>query len=247
MLAVVQEEDRVAVDQRVDQPLQPVAQRRARAVEHRALAQAERGQRGGDDLDLGRDRRQLDHPHAAVETVHPARQRLAGEPRLPGAARADERDQPRSREQLVDPLQVRLAADEARHGRTQVARAPDRDLEHGQMAVGQLGRRQRAELLVEADPNVLVGRERIGLAAGGGERGDVAGGELLVERVLGDRGLELRERRVVERQQRAQARVLELGDARRAAPEFERLARASLGDQPFEARGVNSVGATASR
>ena len=82
VLAVVEAEDRLAVEQHVDQPLEPVARRRARAVEHGALAQAERGQRGGHDLDLGGDRRELDHPHAAVDAVHPARERLAGEPRL---------------------------------------------------------------------------------------------------------------------------------------------------------------------
>ena len=77
---------------RRSRPSRGVAPRR---VEHGALAQAERGERGGDDLDLGGHRRELDHPDAVVDAVDPAAQRLAREPRLARAARADERDQPR--------------------------------------------------------------------------------------------------------------------------------------------------------
>ena len=124
------------------------------------------------------------------------RQRLAREPRLARAAGADQRDQPRAAEQLADPLDLRVAADEARDGRAQVAaRGPWAGgrvaLEDGEVRVLQLGRRRRAELVGQPRADPLVGGERVGLAAGGVERGDVAGGEALVQRVLGERGLEL--------------------------------------------------------
>ena len=56
----------------------------------------------------------------------------------------------------------------------------------------QLGRRDRAELLVEPLAHPLVGGQRVGGPARRGQRGELVRGQPLVERVRGDERLELR-------------------------------------------------------
>ena len=66
-------------------------------------------------------------------------------------------------------------------------------LQHRHVRLLKLGRRRDAELVGELLADALVGGERVGLAPGGEQRGDQAGGQPLVKRVLGGERLQLRD------------------------------------------------------
>ncbi len=222
----------------------------SRRVEHGALAQAERGEHG-------RARSRPSAVTGASSTIQtpswtrstqlasasPASRVL---PAPPGPTSVTSRERASS---LADPLDLRRRArrssSPARAGCVRRARGwPCRPCSTARCAACSSGRRRRAELVGQPRADPLVGGERVGLPAGGGQRGDVAGGEPLVQRVLGERGLELARRRcaAAERElrlgavdQRAQALVLQLrggrgerlaGEVRErgAAPQRERLA-----------------------
>ena len=138
--------------------------------------------------------------------VHRARE-LGREPRLAGAARARERDEPaaaavaRELPALQQPPELVVAADERlrrggvqRGGQLRVGRpalqprvlAQDRLL-----ALAQLGPRLEAYLLDERAPRRGVGLERLGLAPAAIEREHEVGGEPLAQRVVIDELLEL--------------------------------------------------------
>ena len=96
--------------------------RRARAARSRAgpARRASRARSRGLD-----DRRELDEPDAVGRLGQVVRAGLAGQPRLPGPARAEERDEPVVADRLGDARELVGAADEARQRRAQVrARRP---------------------------------------------------------------------------------------------------------------------------
>ena len=128
VLAVVEDDERGAVGERVEDAVQRVGGRDARrggALEQRGLAQAERGEDRGPDAAGLDDRGELDEPDAVGRLGQVVRAGLAGQPGLPGPARAEERDEPVSRDRLGDARELLGAADEARQRRAQVgARRP---------------------------------------------------------------------------------------------------------------------------
>ena len=205
VLAVVEDDDRVAFGEHVEQAIQRVARRHA--GEHR-LAQPERAGHRGHDLRVGRDRRELDQPHPVGDLVHVPAHGLARQPRLARTARPEQGDEPGALEQLVDLAELALAADEARHRRGQVRALRGRrlGLEHGEVRLLELGRGHDAELVVQSPARAVVDGERVGLAAGGEQRADQPRREPLVQRVLG-----------VQRLQRAQVAAARSAP-RRAAP-----------------------------
>ncbi len=262
VLAVVHDEQGVAGLERVDEPLEAVTcpARRGGLEQQVRLARAEDGEQGRDEVVSVGQRRELGEPDAAGGRRDELGRELARQARLAGSAGADERHQAVAREQRADPLALLVTADEARQRGAQVAAPGPRRggggrwpvaADDGQVRVAQVVRGGDAELVVKARADALVGGERVGLPAGGVERGDVLRGEALVQGMARDERFELgdKARRRPEREvgvdpvgDRGQPQVLEarggrrgeaplLGDPgeRRAAPEPQRVAHDRAG------------------
>ena len=148
----------------------------------------------GDDLDLGGDRRELDHPHAVGDArpPHGARPRAASRvlPAPPGptsvtrrecaaAARRCARSRRSRPTKLVTGARRLLRRARRRRGRARRAGRPGARPAARARATAPSSSSSRARI-------ALVGGERVGLAAGGEQRGDQPRGEPLVQRVLGE-------------------------------------------------------------
>ncbi len=212
VLAVVEDDERGAVGERVEDAVQRVGGRHPRrggALEQRGLAQAERGEDRGPDAAGLDDRGELDEPDAVGRVGQVVRPGLARQPGLPGPARAEERDEPVVADRLGDARELLGAADEARQRRAQVRagrpggrvlrrRRRGRGGRRGDLAAQdrevrglELGAGQRPERVVERGADALVGAQRVGLPAGGVQHADLQPRDALVERVVGGQALEL--------------------------------------------------------
>ncbi len=200
MLAVVQHDDGRSVGESLDQPADRVATDPfGGLVQQVRLAQTERAQDGLRHVGRFGDGGQLDEPHPVGNVVHDSGQRFAGKAGLTGAARPDECDQPARLERRRDARHLVVTADEARQLRAQVRapaplRGPRPDPltpQDRQLHRPQLGGRVDAQLVGQPDPKLVVAAQRVGLAAGGGQRGHQLTDQPFVQRVLGGQRLEL--------------------------------------------------------
>ncbi|HSU08816.1 MAG TPA: hypothetical protein VLK57_06415 [Pseudonocardia sp.] len=186
-------------------------------VEHeQELAVRERGEQTGGRVGLdgnpGHDlggadgvqngRRQLVRASERGQLGDPAFTRagpddLAGEPRLPGAARTGQGDQPARREQAGDPADVGRAADEARE-RGRCGARSGRAAQHGEPGRAQIRAGIDTELVGQPVAGAVEHGQRLDLPAGGvqapGEHGcrglaEGLGGEQRGEGVELGRGL----------------------------------------------------------
>ncbi len=195
VLAVVQDDHRRLIGERVDQAIRGVAGGQCLALYERRLAQAHRAEHGLRHVGRVGDRRELGEPDA-VRDVEPLG-RLARQPGLAGATGPDERHESPLVEQLADPCELLLATDEAGERGPQVVRphgwlsivAQDREVHRPQLV-----RRVDTELVGQARPGPLETDQRLRRSPGLAEGPDVQGRKPLAQRVGGDQLLELGDR-----------------------------------------------------
>ena len=206
VLAVVEQQQHLAVGESVLQPVDAVARRRGPgAVEHHGLPQPQRAEHRRRDCGGIRDRRQLHDPDAVCHPVESVGEHLGREPGLAGTAGPHQGDQPVGVKDHAEPGDVGLPPDEAgdwgpqvgpayRPVRWCVGRSGRLAAQHPQVGFAQPGARvdpERGGELV-ADPGVR--REGRGLPALVGEGGDQQRGDPFVQWVRHGEGLELVQR-----------------------------------------------------
>ena len=176
MLAVVEDQERLAAGQELAEPFQ----RAAGVAGASAGAHAQRGGDGTGHARIFADRRELDQPHSVVVAAEPASRRLDRQPGLAHAARADDGHNPAGLQQGGDRVEFGPAPDKRRRCRREVAgtapvsrgvtgrgRVQRRILaEHGALEPPQLRPRVNAELIGQHGPGPLIGPERVTLSPG---------------------------------------------------------------------------------
>src|SRR5439155_15686703 len=196
VFAVVQDEQQAAVAQALDQAFGRFAGDCGHVAEQGArLADVEHGQGRVRYVQRAADRGQLDQPDA-VGRVLPGGG-FAGRTGLAGAARTDQGDQPVRGEQLADPAQLLVPADEAGELRGQVGPRRYRLLgaQYGEVRGGQLGAGVDAQLVGEGAAGTVVRAQGSRLPARRVQRPDMYRLRPLPQRMvigwLGDRGQRL--------------------------------------------------------
>ena len=200
VLAVVQHDQRAFAGERGDKAVERVCGGGRAAAHGRhqgGVAQAEGAQQRVRDLGRVADGGQFHQPDAAGHAVGEAFGGLDRQPGLAGAARPGQGHQAVLLQQLADPLDLLLAADEAGQPGAQVAGpaggrgTADLAAQHGQVHGLQLRRRVDAELLGEEAPGLVVGGERVGTPTGGAQHPHVLAAQPFAQRMRGDQGLDL--------------------------------------------------------
>ena len=187
VLTVVQDQQRLPLADRGDEPVHRV---RARRRAEQCIPQPERGESRLCDVTVGADGRELHQPDPVGQVAEQGLRGLRCQPGLARAARPDQRGQPVLGDEVADLGDVGVPADEAGQLRAHVGPVvflPMSQLTPQQRDVQgrQLRRGVDAQCVGQGFPGAFVGEQRLGLATSGNEGTHEGGNQPISHRMRG--------------------------------------------------------------
>ncbi len=199
VLAVVQDQQRLPLADRGDEP---VRQLRVRGPAEQGVPEAEPGERRLRHIAVRADGGELHQPGPVRQVAEQRARGLRGQPGLPRAARPDHGGEPVLGDELADRGDIGASADEGGQLGAQVGLAARFPLPHAlpqltpqqrDVQRGQLRRGVDAQRIGQGLPRALVHQQRLAVATGRGEGAHQRGDEPFPQRVRGHQAGQFRD------------------------------------------------------